>query len=89
MQSILYILLSSVRLILYAWSFLFFISAILSWLPDVDNAFTDFVFSVTEPVLEPIRALFDRLGISSALPLPIDLAYFAVMILLSIVLTFL
>ena len=80
MQSILYILLSSVRLILYAWSFLFFISAILSWLPEVDNAFTDFVFSVTEPVLE-------RLGISSALP--IDLAYLAVMILLSIVLTFL
>lgn len=87
MQSILYILLSSVRLILYAWSFLFFISAILLWLPEVDNAFTDFVFSVTEPVLEPIRALFDRLGISSALP--IDLAYLAVMILLSIVLTFL
>ena len=84
MQSILYLLIASVRLILSVWYLLFVIYAVLSWLPDIDNAFTDFVFSVTEPVLAPIRDLFDRLGVTSALP--IDLSFWAVMILLSIVL---
>ena len=84
MQGILYLLIASVRLILSVWYLLFIISAVLSWLPDIDNAFTDFVFSVTEPVLAPIRDLFDRLGVSSALP--IDLSFLVVMILLSIVL---
>ena len=84
MQGILYLLIASVMLILSAWYLLFIISAVLSWLPDIDNAFTDFVFSVTEPVLAPIRDLFDRLGVSSALP--IDLSFLVVMILLSIVL---
>lgn len=84
MQGILYLLIASVRLILSAWYLLFIISAVLSWLPDIDNAFTDFVFSVTEPVLAPIRDLFDRLDVSSALP--IDLSFLVVMILLSIVL---
>ena len=84
MQGILYLLIASVRLILSAWYLLFIISAVLSWLPDIDNAFTDFVFSVTEPVLAPIRDLFDCLGVSSALP--IDLSFLVVMILLSIVL---
>ena len=84
MQGILYLLIASVRLILSAWYLLFIISAVLLWLPDIDNAFTDFVFSVTEPVLAPIRDLFDRLGVSSALP--IDLSFLVVMILLSIVL---
>ena len=84
MQGILYLLIASVRLILSAWYLLFIISAVLSWLPDIDNAFTDFVFSVTEPVLAPIRDLFDRLGVTSALP--IDLSFLVVMILLSIVL---
>ena len=84
MQGILYLLIASVRLILSAWYLLFIISAVLSWLPDIDNAFTDFLFSVTEPVLAPIRDLFDRLGVSSALP--IDLSFLVVMILLSIVL---
>ena len=77
MQGILYLLIASVRLILSAWYLLFIISAVLSWLPDI-------VFSVTEPVLAPIRDLFDRLGVSSALP--IDLSFLVVMILLSIVL---
>ena len=87
MPSILYLLAASVRLILSAWYLLFIISAVLSWLPDLDNAFTDFVFSLTEPVLVPIREFFDRVGISSAFP--IDLSFLAVMILLSLVLNFL
>ena len=87
MQSILYLLIVSVRLILMVWYLLFIVSAVLSWLPDIDNAFTDFVFSVTEPVLAPIRDLFDRLGVSSALP--IDLSFLAVIIHLSIVLNLL
>ncbi len=87
MQSILYLLIVSVRLILMVWYLLFIASAVLSWLPNIDNAFTDFVFSVTEPVLAPIRDLFDRLGVSSALP--IDLSFLAVIILLSIVLNLL
>lgn len=87
MQSVLYLLVASVRLILNVWYLLFLIRAVLSWLPDFDNAFTNFVFSLTEPVLAPIRDWFDRVGISSALP--IDLSFLAVMILLSLVLNFL
>lgn len=39
------------------------IRAILSWLPGLaDSAFGDLIYTVTEPVVVPIRALADRFG---------------------------
>ncbi|MCD8089102.1 MAG: YggT family protein [Clostridiales bacterium] len=41
--------------------FLILIRCLLSWLPiDRRNKFADLVYTLTEPVLEPIRRLFDR-----------------------------
>ena len=40
-----------------------FIRAVLSWIPTLgDSAFGDFIYTVTEPVIAPIRALADRFG---------------------------
>lgn len=40
-----------------------FLRAVLSWIPALsDSAFGDFLYSVTEPIISPIRALADRFG---------------------------
>ena len=39
------------------------IRAILSWIPDLDaSSFGDFIYSVTEPFIAPIRAFVERRG---------------------------
>ena len=87
MQDLLYILLSSVRLSLTVWYYLLLVRAVLSWLPNFENTFTDLIHAVTEPILAPVRNLFDRLGVSSAFP--IDLSFLAVVLVLSLILGFL
>ncbi len=58
--------------------------AILSWFPiSEDNPFLLFVQMVTEPIIAPIRALFDRLGWFRDFPIDVSFiaAYFLLMIL--------
>ena len=62
--------------------------AILSWLPiKEDNPFLLFVHMVTEPIVAPVRALFERMGWFQNMP--IDLSFFAAYLLLSAVSTLL
>lgn len=54
---------SLVSALLSVLQFAMLIRAILSWLPGLsDSAFGDLIYTVTEPVVVPIRALADRLG---------------------------
>lgn len=65
-------------------SFVFIARAVLSWLPiRHDSPFApvrSFVWGVTEPVLAPIRNVMPRMG-------GIDLSVFAVLVIISFVLT--
>ena len=60
------------------------VRAVLSWFPiRDDNPILRFVCMVTEPLIAPIRALFDRLGWFRNFPL--DMSFFAAFLLLSAV----
>ena len=62
--------------------------AVLSWFPlKEDNPFLGFVTMVTEPIVAPVRNLFDRFGWFE--DLPIDMAFFTAYILLALVSTLL
>lgn len=60
------------------------VRAVLSWFPvDEDNPISRFVCMVTEPLVSPIRALFDRMGWFRNFPL--DMSFFTAFLLLSAV----
>ncbi len=78
----------SVGLLIDILMFLMFLRAILSWIPDASNgAVGTFLFTVTEWVITPVRAAFDKMNINTALP--IDIPFFVTFIALSILGTFL
>ena len=82
MIQIAYVLTTTVRILLIALQLLMLGRAILSWLPlEEENPVENFLFSLTEPVIAPVRALIDRIGWFEGLP--IDTAFFITFFLLS------
>jgi len=78
-----YVLTTTVRILLIALQLLMLGRAILSWLPlEEENPVENFLFSLTEPVIAPVRALIDRFGWFEGLP--IDMSFFITFILLSV-----
>ena len=64
------------------------IRAVLSWFPiSENNPILVFVHMVTEPIVMPFRALFEKMGWFQSLP--IDLSFFAAYMALMIVSTLL
>ena len=83
MKQILYFVASSVRAVIIILQLLMLARAIVSWLPlDEDNPIENFLYTVTEPVIAPVRALLDRFGWFE--DLPIDMAFFITFFLLAI-----
>ena len=58
--------------------------AILSWFPIDSNKFIDFIYSITEPFIYPIRVLFIKMNWFQGLP--IDISFLVSYILISVVL---
>ena len=58
--------------------------AILSWFPMNSNKLTDFLYSVTEPFIYPVRMLFEKMRWFQGLP--IDISFLVSYLLISIVL---
>jgi len=56
--------------------------AILSWFPLDSNKFVDFLYTITEPFIVPIRLLFEKLGWFQNLP--IDVSFMVSYLLLSV-----
>ena len=80
----LYIIRSTVILLISVTEIVMFIRAILSWIPaDIDNRFTRFVYGYTEFVIAPMRALLDRFHLFENFPL--DMAFFLTLLLLILV----
>ena len=61
MNQFLYILATTVSAALLLLEIAMFLRAILSWIPGLDGtAFSDFLYTVTETLVAPVRALCDR-----------------------------
>ena len=60
-----------------------FVRAILSWFPGQGGTLERFIYACTEPLLMPVRKLFDLFDIR--LDLPIDLSFTVTFLLLVII----
>ena len=63
------------------------IRAIMSWFPGDSNKFEIFLYAITEPLILPVRKLFERLNWFQELP--IDVSFFVTYLLLSLLLVLL
>jgi len=78
------ILAGTAQALLFALEICMLLRAILSWFPiREDNPILVFVTMVTEPLILPIRALFERLGWFQNLP--IDISFFVTFLILSLI----
>lgn len=82
METLYYIVVLTVHLILTALQLLMLVRAILSFLPLDGGAISAFLNTVTEPVIYPMRRITERFGIGEGLP--IDIPFFLTFILLSV-----
>ena len=88
MSAVTYLLGQAVIAFIGIMQLLMMVRAILSWLPtDDDNAFTAFVFNVTEIVIYPVRCILERSETIASMP--IDLSFFVTFLLLSVLETLL
>ena len=86
MHTLSYLLISTVDVILMALQIAMFLRAVMSWIPGFEeNRFSNFLYTITEPVIMPVRALFERMGWFQNLPL--DAAFFVTYILLALIST--
>ncbi len=83
MQTFLYFAMSCVSAFCSIAMLFLFVRAILSWFPGQGGAFERFIQAVTEPLLWPVRKLFDLFDIK--LNLPIDLSFTVTFLLLIII----
>ena len=84
MLLIIYIVTSIVRCLIVALQFAMFLRAILSWfMPGNDNAVVEFLYTVTEPIIMPVRSFLERFEVVRNLP--IDISFFVTYLLLILV----
>lgn len=86
MEFLIYIVKEVATLMLLFIQVALLVRAILSWFP-IDNRFVDFVYSVTEPFVYPIRRLFEKMGWFQGFP--VDMSFTAAYLLLTLILYFL
>ncbi|MBP3370751.1 MAG: YggT family protein [Clostridia bacterium] len=60
------------------------IRAVMSWFPSEPNRFENFLYAITEPLIMPVRKLFERLNWFQGLP--IDMSFFATYLILTVLL---
>lgn len=84
MYTILFVLRCTVGLALEVLQFMMLARAIFSWFPNLsDSSLGDFLFTVTEWFITPVRALFDKFGWGNGMMF--DMPFFVTFILLSII----
>lgn len=75
-----HILLYAVCIIIRAAEFLMLLRALLSWFP-VPSGITDVLYTLTEPLIAPMRLLFDKLDVNPSIPF--DLPFLFTFIIIS------
>ena len=82
-QYITYVVVTLVRTLLYVLEITMFLRALLSWFPiDEESRLMSFLYTVTEPVIQPVRALLYRLNLFPNSPL--DVSFFITYIIIAI-----
>ena len=84
MDALLTVIISTVGLFLDVLQLMMFARAIASWIPSLsESALGEFLFTVTEWVIAPVRSLFDKLGFGTNMI--IDIPFFVTFILISMI----
>jgi uncharacterized protein YggT (Ycf19 family) len=78
------ILQNTVTVILSALQLAMLVRAILSWFPSAPDKLESFLYAVTEPLIMPIRKLFEKLNWFQGMP--IDMSFFATYLILTVLL---
>ena len=79
---------SIIRIILRAYQVVLIITAVISWIPDLQNSLIHSVtYALTEPVLSVVRNMLKKLNIGTALPVDISflLVYIFIVILIRVI----
>ncbi len=84
MNNILYVITYTVKFVIVVLEFLMMARAVISWLPiDDENPIVNFIYTVTEPVIMPVRAVIDYFG--WFMSFPFDMSFIITFILLSLI----
>ena len=83
MDNILYMLAQISFLILGVLNIAMLIRALTSWFPDIGGAWLDMVYMITEPVVAPIRAIFELFPVFKNSP--IDFSFLVAFLVINIV----
>ena len=78
---------STVSIILVALQIAMTARAILSWFPVEQNKFIVFLNVITEPIVYPVRKLFEKMNWFQGIPL--DMSFMTTYLIISIILLFL
>lgn len=78
---------AALLLILQIYSWILLARAILSWIPNIDpyNPAVRILYQITEPVLQPIRALVPPLG--GVMDISMLIAFFAIYLLRQLIIS--
>ena len=90
-MAVIYMIAKLVSALLSLLQFAMLIRAVLSWIPAWSgSAFADLIYTVTEPLVAPIRALADRFGWFRNSPIDFSfmIAYLVLIILQNVVASF-
>ena len=83
MEYIVFVIVRLARALIFCLEIAMLLRAILSWLPiNEENRFAGWLYFITEPIIAPVRALFDKMGWFSDLPL--DMPFLFTYLLLSL-----
>ena len=85
MNLVFYVVAVVLELVIDAELLLMFVRVVLSWImPDAEGGIVDFVYLMTEPIVQPVRAVLYRF-FPSVQDFPIDIAFFVTTVLLGLV----
>ena len=87
MQLVLALLQNTVCVVLSVLQLAMLIRGIMSWFPTESNKFENFLYMITEPLIMPVRLLFEKLNWFQGLP--VDISFFVTYLLLSLLILFL
>ena len=83
MDAFLYVIKSVIIFAIGALELAMFLRVILQWIPVGDGKLEDFLFMITEPIIEPVRLIIDRF--ESLRNFPLDISFFITFMLLTVV----
>ena len=85
MNLVFYVIAVVLELIIDAELLLMFVRAVLSWImPDAEGGILDLIYFLTEPIIQPVRAVLYRF-FPSLQDFPIDVSFFVTTVLLGLI----